>query len=98
SMTTTLSLHDALPISLNSSLCRIWSQASAFVSWIRTATLSTDCYFKFPLIELKTSLCLIRETLSSISGLTPIGVRTLQTPSWWRSEEHTSELQSRGNL
>src|SRR5690606_42007670 len=89
----TLSLHDALPISLSTfhfPLSTLNSQLSTFNSQLST--------FNFPLLCNKSS-CKRKSTIRILQSSKIFNFKlSIFNYIWVRSEEHTSELQSRENL
>src|SRR5207249_11579230 len=83
----TLSLHDALPISL--------ILAAAFAGLVLALPLYRAIFFNAPTLVPGRYLL---PAVGAISLLLGIGVCSLGRPGPWRSEEHTSELQSRFDL
>src|SRR5207253_10564620 len=78
----TLSLHDALPISPYSSLKRELSSSKARISTTSGLGSAVSRRSSFPSSAAKSDYWMVNRSNSPI----------------WRSEEHTSELQSRGHL
>src|SRR5699024_12404189 len=76
--TYTLSLHDALPISVTRTSCCTWERMMG----------SSGCW---------ESMGSKFDSVSSKTSVTP-SARSPSDSSSWRSEEHTSELQSRFDL